>query len=134
MRTTHMKFSSSSRILTMLLALCSMLFMQLALASYVCPVMTNGPAPVTMAEMPGCDGTDMQQPALCHAHSQDQAAKQSLDKPDLPQVAAFITGNWVRVISALDLSASQGPRFAKRAPQHLALAPDIAILHCCFRI
>lgn len=129
-----MKFSSSSRMLTMALALFSMLFMQLALASYVCPVPPIGSAPLATLEMPGCEGMDMQQPALCHAHSQDQAAKQSLDKPDLPQVAAFIASNWVQAINALDFFALNHPHSTTRQTQLLALAPDIAILHCCFRI
>jgi hypothetical protein len=50
----------------------SLLFSQLALASYVCPEQAKAEA---MAEMMAngepCDGMDQEQPALCHQHAAD---------------------------------------------------------------
>ena len=87
-----MKLSFSTRIIAVVLAIASMLCMQFALATYVCPGMTQS-GTMMMAnsiDMPGCDGMDMEQEALCHAHAQDQSSKQTLDKTDLPPVTPFI--------------------------------------------
>ena len=62
------------RLTTTLFVVLSLLYSQLALASYVCP----GQADVqTMAAMAAagipCEGMDPSQPALCHEHSSDPA-------------------------------------------------------------
>ena len=84
-----MKLPRKYRILTALVALFSMLFMQLAVAAYVCPDAQGGRGSETMAAdqspmqlMPGCDQPDPAAPALCHAYCQD--GKSSLDKPEAP--------------------------------------------------
>jgi len=60
------------RLTTAFFVVLSLLFSQLALASYVCPQQID-PAPMAamMAAGMPCDGMDQQQPALCHAHSAD---------------------------------------------------------------
>ena len=52
----------------------SLLFSQLALASYVCPGQSDAEAMAAMAEagIP-CEGMDQAQPVLCHQHSADPA-------------------------------------------------------------
>lgn len=110
--------------------------MQLALAAYVCPGMAQSAAMMTTTgiEMPGCDGMDMQQTALCHAHAQDQSSKQTLDKADLPTVAPFVASQLVQALSPAPVfSPSQYVSYVTQYPAHSA-APPIAILHCCFRI
>ena len=66
-----MKLSFSTRIIAVVLAISSMLCMQFALAAYVCPGMASNSAIMMAtngsADMPGCDGMDMAQAALCHA-------------------------------------------------------------------
>jgi hypothetical protein len=61
----------------------SLLFSQLAMASYRCPAEAQAAA---MAEMAAsgmsCDGTDKAQPALCHEHS--TSAPQSFEAVKLP--------------------------------------------------
>ena len=121
------------RYLAALLTMASLLFAQLALAAYVCPGMHAGATvAAAMASMPGCDGMDMDQPALCHAHQ--QTGNQSLDKPDLPAVQPFTPGALVLTLAPAPLAAQ--PSFEVPATLHLshATAPPLAIQHCCFRI
>jgi hypothetical protein len=61
----------------------SLLFSQLAMASYSCPVEIKAAVIAEMAAsgMP-CDGMDKAQPALCHAHS--TSAPQSFEAVKLP--------------------------------------------------
>ena len=131
-----MKPSLATRIIAVVLAISSMLFMQLALAAYVCPGISQGGATMmaSSTDMPGCDGMDVEQTALCHAHTQDQSSKQTLDRADLPPVAPFIAGQLVQALVPVPVfSASHYSSYATHYPSPSA-APPIAILHCCFRI
>lgn len=91
------------RLATAFFVVLSLLFSQLALASYVCPQQADPAAMAAMmdAGLP-CDGMDPQQPALCHLHAADpgktfEAVKlptaslpvlvQVLDLPPLPDAA-----------------------------------------------
>lgn len=117
-----MKLSRPSRIVAALLALVSVLFMQFAVASYICPTM----------KMDGCSGKDMTQPSLCHAH--DQAGNQSLDKPVSPPVQPFMPVALVMTVASGEighLSQADRPNTFLLAR---ATAPPLAIQHCCFRI
>lgn len=133
-----MKLSRTHRILTALIALFSMLFMQAAVASYTCPALQGGDLGSTvvdqpsMAAMPGCDRPDTGNPALCHAHCLD--GKSSLDKPQVPTVtpAAVLVSTLLFPLEPLLASpqpVAEQPSFLRRAT-----APPIAIRHCCFRI
>lgn len=58
------------RLTTAFIVVLSLLFSQLALAAYVCPVEADAGAMAAMMEAgQPCDGMDPQQPALCHEHS-----------------------------------------------------------------
>lgn len=62
--------------LTACMAVCLLLFAQLALAGYLCPQWTpaQAQAPMVMdGDMP-CEGMDASQPVLCHAHCTDDGA------------------------------------------------------------
>lgn len=60
------------RLSTALFVVISLLFSQLALASYVCPGQPNIEAMAAMAEAGApCQGMDQDQPVLCHQHSAD---------------------------------------------------------------
>ena len=74
------------RLTTTCVVVLSLLFSQLALASYVCPGQPNAQAMAAMVEagMP-CEGVDQAQPVLCHQHAADAA--QSFEAVKLP--AAF---------------------------------------------
>lgn len=69
----------------------SLLFSQLALASYVCPGATDT---VVMAEMAAagvpCDGLDQAQPTLCHQHSAGAAQSFEAVKVPVPSLPAIV--------------------------------------------
>ena len=123
--------------MTVLFALVSLLFMQLAVAAYVCP--DSGSKVARIAAMsasaaPCMESASMDmddaQPNLCHAHCQigQQSADkyQSVSPPAIDTLPANLT---LRV--AL-------PSFAQAAFQvsHLqrTTAPPLAIRNCCFRL
>ncbi len=122
------------------IALFAMLFMQLALASYVCPDEPLGtetaavPAHV-VAEyeaMPGCVEVDMEQPGLCHAHA--QVGNQSMDKPDVPQIQPFVAHGFTQKLLTVDVFRSTtNPGFPASLIAR-ATAPPLSIRNCCFRI
>lgn len=127
----------STRYLGALFALISMLFMQLAVAGYVCPSTgidqgAHASSQPAMQSMAGCDGMDMQQPALCHAYAQD--GKQTLDKPDFPGVQPFTPGALSLVVQVIQ--DQHHPVSIQPASDLLAwaTAPPLSIRHCCFRI
>ncbi|MBC7438038.1 MAG: hypothetical protein H7332_18445 [Bdellovibrionales bacterium] len=140
------------RLFTVLVALASLLFMQLAVAGYACPGMAaRGEARLQQAAaMPGTahagmpcaqamgvsgassapTSMDAQQPALCHAYC--HGGKQMSDGYHL-ELPAFAPEQGLAylilpsVASAL-LDAPQAPLLARAA------APPLSIQHCCFRI
>ena len=135
-----MKKFRPSRSVAALIALFSVLFMQFAVASYVCPTMNMGDAgnasmsmsSVSYESMPGCEGVDMTQPNLCHAH--DHAGSQSLDKPELPKVQAFSPVALMAALTLADLADHPVPRQSELFLLTRTTAPSLSIRHCCFRI
>lgn len=136
-----MQQSRRHRFLATLLALISVLFTQLAVAAYVGPSMQIGRAMESIATsvanvdhvMAGCDGMDSEQPVLCQNH--DQVSHQSLDKPELPDVAPFIATTLVQAIGFADI-AHQDATISASANLSLkrSTAPPLSIRNCCFRI
>src|ERR1700704_663136 len=134
-----MKQTRKHRILTALVALFGVLFMQLAVAAYACPGLQGGDMSQAMAQdgapmqsMPGCDQPDSAKPALCHAHCLD--GKSSLDKPQTPvaSAAAVIVSSILTPIEPLlpaHSPSNQLDSFLNRIT-----SPPIAIRHCCLRI
>lgn len=123
------------RLLTICITLFSILFMQCAVASYVCPSTVEMMSmSVDSSSMPDCEGMDKNQPSLCHAQAQYPQSKQSLDKPPLPDVQPFVAVGLVLASYAIDFDALLAPV----QPESLILArsnaPPIAIRNCCFRI
>ncbi|NVM74505.1 hypothetical protein FHW83_000265 [Duganella sp. SG902] len=135
-----MKISRPSRVLTAIVAIISLLYMQFAVASYVCPGQQMGGSSVTKAagtmavDMPNCQGMDATQPGLCHLYGHDVASKQSLDKTPMPDVPPFVQAELLLSLQLTDavivhVNSHQVPVALSRAT-----APPIAIRHCCFRI
>lgn len=130
-----MNLSSSSRLIAALFTLVSLLFMQLAVAAYVCPVMPKSTGQLslgTSVQMP-CHQMDQDQPTLCRVHASDASSKLSLDKPGMPDVHAFVPVRMAQSIGALPFVprskiARVGFLTTRSHP------PPVAILHCCFRI
>jgi len=117
------------RVLVACFALFCMMFMQLAVAAYSCPMEIHA-----VQAMPDCDGMDMPQPTLCHSHAAGDAVKQSLEKSELPQIQPFISAQLVQEIQLSDVSfiATLSPPVTPLLNR--STSPPIAILHCCFRI
>lgn len=125
------------RLITVLFALASLLFMQLAVAGYVCPGSASKIAEAAaMAEagMPCAESMplsmDDEQPSLCHAHC--QASQQSADKHELPSPVSM------GVLPA-DFSLQVAIPVFSEAPlqaPHLqrTTAPPVSIRNCCFRL
>ena len=121
------------RITTVLLALMSLLFMQLAIAGYSCPGGLAGMAEVaTMAQagMP-CDGAmDDEQSSLCHAHC--KADPQTADKyqlPAIPNLADLASEFPLPIVTPGPLGALLQAPLLRRST-----APPLAVRNCCFRI
>jgi hypothetical protein len=123
-----MKLRRSHRLVAAVLALVSLLFMQLSVAAYACPMQ----APEMAAPMADCQGMDRASATLCQAHA--EPVKQSLDKAGTPAVQPFVAAAVLFEVAALEPLM---PRSASVAPSSIpaaGAAPPIAILHCCFRI
>ena len=130
-----MKIPNSFRLVVACLTLISLLFMQLALASYVCPAMpgvTNQLSSDAAMKTP-CQQTDLDQPALCRIHASDSGSKLSLDKPDVPDVHAFVPVRIAQTIKALPVIAHAIDLPARSRATYLHPPPTL-ILHCCFQI
>ena len=138
-----MKTTRPTRLLTIFVAILSMLFMQHAAAAYLCPgapLAGSNPAVsmhavmTAMPDMPGCTGMDMDQSTLCHVYSHGDAARQTLDKvhgADLPPFVAIIVPLLWMLVDAPILQEIRPPPDVTLAR---STAPPITIRHCCFRI
>jgi hypothetical protein len=128
------------RLATVLFALMSLLFMQLATAGYLCPA-ASATLPTMAAEMTMADeGTpcntpmvhtlDQKQPSLCHAHC--KADPQTADKYQLPVLASLadLSGEFPlpRLIPAPLSTLLQAPLLRRTT------VPPLAVRNCCFRI
>jgi hypothetical protein len=123
------------RFVTVLFALCSLLFMQLAVAGYVCPMGAKAGevAAMTEAGLP-CAGemaaADTDQPGLCHAHC--QSGQQAADKVQVPTPMGAVATGSSYTIAPVRVS-HRSP--AWQAPALLrSTAPPLAVRNCCFRI
>ncbi len=125
-----MKFSRSSCLIAVI-ALLSMLFMQLAVAAYTCPATATENHTVVM--MPGCEGMDEAQPGLCYTHAHGQPDEQSADNLQLPAISPFISIGLVLAVYMENntVHETMSPDLSTLAR---TTAPPIAIRHCCFRI
>jgi hypothetical protein len=123
------------RVLTVLFALISLLFMQLAVAGYACPVESRVSEVAAMAEagMP-CAGdmttVDVDEPGLCHAHC--QSAQQAADKVQVSTPVGVMATGFTYTIEPIRASMPAKPAHAPLLSR--STAPPIAVLNCCFRI
>jgi hypothetical protein len=128
-----MKLTRSSRFIAALITLFSLLFTQLAMASYACPQLyTANHETVRMQDMSGCTGMTTQQSNLCEAHC--DAGHQSLDAAAAPQVLPFIACQLALVLPSDESSSSGMAVPVASVPLTRTTAPPLTIRHCCFRI
>ncbi|MDE1959447.1 MAG: hypothetical protein KGI40_10250 [Xanthomonadaceae bacterium] len=118
-------FTRRTRLRLALLALCALLFQQMALAAYACPLPASATAmaPMTaMASMPGCAGMpqmDAHGTQLCAQHCAQQApAPQDARLPAVPALALPPQPPVLVVAASL-----QSPRFDDRAAADLDGSP-----------
>jgi hypothetical protein len=135
-----MRLSRSGRWYAALIALLSMLFMQLAVAAYACPQLDtrvagghgHGMMSGQAHAMSCCEKPDPAQPALCHAHG--QVGKQSLDKPEPPPVAPFTAVGLAIPLALADHVDGRPGASAGGALLARTTAPPLSIRNCCLRI
>ena len=126
-----------NHLITVLTALVSLLFMQLAVASYACPedaLTVTQVKIMTEADMPCAESmvmaVDESQPSLCHAHCQD--SQQSAEKYQVPlaiDVGLLPLGFTLDVAFAMYANASLQAPYLQRTT-----APPLAIQNCCLRL
>ena len=129
-----------SHLITMLLALVSLLFMQMPVAAYACPgagVKVGKVAEASaMAEagMPCAESMTMnmddEQPNLCHAHCQaDSQSAHTYQLPSLVAIDALPTAPALQVALLPFVEApAQAPHLRRTT------APPLLIRNCCFRL
>ncbi len=126
-----------TRLTTTLLALISLLFMQLAVASYVCPgAVAKLAEAAAMAEAgTPCAGSmalnmDDAQPNLCQAHCQaDQQSADTYQLPSLVTLAVFLPAYPPSVAAPVPVGPALQTPLLRRST-----APPLAVRNCCFRI
>ncbi|MDL2354597.1 MAG: hypothetical protein QFF03_05005 [Pseudomonadota bacterium] len=133
-----MKLSRRFRCVAALIALIGVLFTQLVIMAYVCPSMQLShsleavatlDAPTSASHLPGCYRSDTKPSVPCPT----VASSQSLDKPELPQVAPFLAVTLVAAIANSDASLRY---LAVSIPPVLTrtTAPPLSVQNCCFQI
>jgi hypothetical protein len=130
-----MRYSRRIRLVSALVALLSLLFMQVALAAYACPNLTAAQSTPMLDSsgqpMANCPEPDKQSPALCYADTHKQTP--SLDKPDTPSVMPFVaTGFALPLLWPEDTASMPNPPLVFLHAS--GTSPPIAIRHCCFRL
>ncbi len=123
------------RLITVLVALFSLLFMQLAVAGYACPVESKVVEAAAMAEagMPcaGETAMDTEQPGLCHAHC--QSAQQTVEKVQAATPMGAVATGFAYTVEPPNRPSA--PRPPAQTPSLLrSSAPPISVRNCCFRI
>ena len=124
-----------------------LVFAQVAVAAYACPVMStgsfsglSGPAPqmgqsMTSAMrfdgMPGGSHLDPSLANLCAAHC--QSGQQNADGKPAPTVPPALLASLYPVVPSTPRAHPTLARTAVDDPPPAA-SPPLAILHCCFRI
>ena len=132
-----MPLNRRTRLIAVLFALVSLLFMQLAVAGYVCPAAGTKAAqtaPMADSNMPCAESMllslDDAQPNLCKAHC--QADQQTADRYELPLPVAL---GVVPVDFTLTASAALRSGAPLQSPHLMrTTAPPITISNCCFRL
>jgi hypothetical protein len=130
-----MRYPRPIRPVSAVVALLSLLFMQLAVAAYACPNLAPARS-TTMLDSSGqamanCPEADQQSPTLCYADTHKQLP--SLEKPNAPSAMPFVPTGFALPIL--------WPAVTAAFPHPLQLflhasgsSPPIAIRHCCFRL
>ena len=126
-----------TRLITALVALSSLLFMQWAVAAYVCPGSTSKATQVAVMAASGLPCADMVsmvmddvQPNLCKAHCQsDQQSADTYQLPPLVALAAVLAVYPASIAVPVPAGVPLQTPLLRRST-----APPLAVRNCCFRI
>jgi hypothetical protein len=134
-----MKPFRSSRVVAAIIALISMLFMQLAVAGYVCPQFeaTDGHGSTIVVEDVAhtgtdCLGFDKEQANLCQAEA--TFGNQSVDNGAGLSVPPFAATAVMLVVHELKTEPAYVERNVSAPLLARVTAPPLSIQNCCFRI
>ena len=112
------------------IALFGLLFQQLAMAAYVCPIETRGALVAAVTELPPCHLEESADRARCHEHCHPLA--QSSDHAPAPTVPAALVpaATWSREVAMPDPIA-----YAERSEVLArAAAPPVTVRDCTFQL
>jgi hypothetical protein len=128
-----MRLSRPSRLIAAIIAIVSLLFVQLAVASYVCPELdaaVEATVPSDNAQIDHC--VTAVQPSLCHAHCEPDS--QSSHTTHVPPIQAFVASELTVVICDTRVVALARTPDWQAGTLQRSTAPPLAIRNCCFRI
>ena len=117
-----------NRKLVSLLSIVAVVFAQLAVSAYACPMEFAALDDAVGIAEANSSGRDVLAPALCQKHSDN--AQQNLN--DTPQPFVSLAPGFV-VALAIDQATSL-PAIAATSSLHHATSPPLSIRNCCFRI
>lgn len=113
--------------------LVSLLFSQLAVATYACPQAESmaATAPLAIPDMPDCDNmAETPRDALCQAHCQQTDQSRDMYQASVP--AAALTAGPSRVVAPQD-AARESPR-PRGFYLERRIEPPVSIRHCRLHI
>ena len=112
--------------------LVAMVFMQLAVSAYACPMLTKAIHANTelASEGPCCDHAGLVQPGLCQKHCQD--GQQNVNDSPAPLPAPAFASAFAIALPVIQ-PASLPTTTLLPCLLH-ATSPPLSIRHCCFRI
>ena len=122
-----------TRKLVSFLGIIAVIFAQLAVSAYACPLQFIGPddaATVIAGPGPASSGRDADSPALCQQHCQN--GQQNIN--DTAQPLAFVSPAPVLAVNLLLEPAKSLTATVPTDDLLHATSPPHAILNCCFRI
>lgn len=131
-----MKPGRQSRLITVIISLCMMLFAQGVLAGYFCQeegspaqmaAITGGPECATAMQT-----NDQEDRVLCHSHCQSGSQTSDNYQPPAPPDAGELTAGALTV--RLPAVGHFEPNGSQQTILQRSSTPSIALQHCCFRI
>lgn len=129
-----MRLLRARKMVVAAITLFSMLFMQLAVASYICPMETIEYAQhsVSAPDTTACHDMDPVDPILCHLYQQSD--NQSSAQVPVPPLLAFVPVGFGLPLSPHELTVPSSIQTPEPAFLASATAPPVSIRYCCFRI
>ena len=119
-----------TRKLVSLLGIVAVVFAQLAVSAYACPMQFIGDDDTVAAFEPNSSGRDAESPALCQKHCEN--GQQIIN--DAPQPLAAVTSAPAPDVTPTINQAEQSSAVAVSPSLLRVTAPPLAVRNCCLRI